>query len=444
MTGIVLMFAVLAARQDVPQLTLAEALAQAEASAFTVRIADSNIREADAQETIARAALGPGATLSGTTTWADTRTSGDFGQNGSSLSTSVNLVIRQLIDISRTASLRVDAAEFNTEALRAARDAELNTLRGQVKQKFFAALQAKELVGVRTAAVSSTQERLDKMRIRFNENAIARFDVLRVESELKRAQQDLIQAEGDYRLAKQDLNNILARPIDTEFEPVGSPTFETELRDPLVYVRGSLVERPEIRQANFSIQALTKLREVEQRAGLPTMNVQAGFGQNIDPGFGQPDRQTTASATISIPIVTSGAIKANTQRARENEERGKILLEQLQLAVTFEVRVALTQWATAKASYDTAVQNRVFAEEAYRLAVLRYDEQVGILLDVTVAQAELTAARANEVIAAYQLRTAYAALQKAVGTDDLESLNAPVQESPASPKTQEQAQTGDK
>lgn len=433
MTGIFLMIAAVALSQDVPQLTLADALAQAQASAFTVRVADSNIREAGAQETIAKAALGPSATLNGTSQYSETHTSGGFGQNGSNFSTSVNLTVRQLIDISRTASLRVDAAEYNTESLRAARDAELNTVRGLVKQKFFAALQAKELVGVREAAVKSTQERLEKIKIRFNEQVVAKFDVLRVEGELKKAEQDLIQAKGNYEFAKQDLNNLLARPIDTEFEPVGSPTFETELRDPLVYVRGSLNERPELRQANLSIQALEKLREVEQRAGLPTLNVQAGYGQNIDPSFGQPDRQTTASATLSIPIVTSGAIKANTQRARENEERAKILLEQLQLAVTFEVRVALTQWATAKATYDTAVQNRIFAEEAYRLAVLRYDEQVGILLDVTVAQSELTAARANEVVAAYQLRTAYAALQKAVGTDDLQNLTYP---EPAAPATE--------
>lgn len=429
------MFAALVSRQEVPQLSLEEALARAETAAFTVRVADSNIREADAQIKLAKAALGPSASLSGTTQWSDTRTSGGFGQNGSNVSSSINLIVNQLIDISGTASLRVDAAEFNTDAQRAARDAELNTVRGQVKQKFFAALQAKELVTVRETSVASTTERLEKMRIRFRENAIARFDVLRVESELKRAEQDLIQSTGDYQIAKQDLNNLLARPIDTEFEPVASPKMEMELRDPLVYVRGSLTERPEIRQANLSIQSLTKLREVEQRAGLPTMNVQAGFGQNIDPGFGQPDRQTSASATISIPIVTGGAIKANTQRARENEERAKILLEQLQLAVTFEVRVALSQWATAKASFDTAVQNRVFAEEAYRLAVLRYDEGVGILLDVTVAQAELTAARANEVIAAYQLRTSYAALQKAVGTDDLENLNAPAPATPAKDET---------
>jgi outer membrane protein TolC len=218
---------------------------------------------------------------------------------------------------------------------------------------------------------------------------------------------------------------LLARAVETDFEPVALPEIDPNLEDPMAYVRGSLLNRPEVKQAETSIEALTKNREAEQRAALPTLTLQAGHTEIIDPGFGQPDRTTSASATVSVPIVTGGAIRANTQKARELEERGKILLQQLQLAVAFEVRSAITQFETAVASYETAAQNRVLAEESLRLAQLRYDEQVGILLDVTIGQADLTAAQSAEVVAAYQLRAAYAALQKAVGIDDLKNLPEP-------------------
>ena len=119
---------------------------------------------------------------------------------------------------------------------------------------------------------------------------------------------------------------------------------------------------------------------------MPSLTLNAGYGRTIDPGFGQPEQSTTASATISIPIVTGGAIRANTERARQAEERAQILLEQLQLTVAFEVRTAITQWQTAYASYQTAVQNREVAEEAFRIAQLRYNEGAGILLEVSTAQ----------------------------------------------------------
>ncbi|MFM9874313.1 MAG: TolC family protein [Fimbriimonadaceae bacterium] len=408
--------------QSAPVLTLEEALAIAEQSAFSIRLAQSDITTAKSNAAVVKAALGPGATLSGQTQWSEARNSGGFGQNGSNTTSTINLAVQQIIDISRVRTLQAESAQLNVKVSEFAKLGTLNELRGQVKAKYLSVLQTRELVTIQEGTVKSAQGRLEKAQIRFEAKAIPKFDVLRLESDLKKAQQDLIQATGNYRLAKQDLNNLLARPVETDFEPEALPELDKTMADPMVYVRGSLENRPEVKQAETSIEALTKNREAEQRAALPTLTLQAGHTEIIDPGFGQPDRTTSASATISVPIVTGGAIKANTQRARELEERAKILLQQLQLAVAFEVRVALTQFETAVASYESAAQNRILAEESLRLAQLRYDEQVGILLDVTIGQADLTSAQSAEVVAAYQLRLAYAALQKAVGIDDLKNL----------------------
>jgi len=425
MVGLYLAVMVAVQGQAAPTMTLEEALAIAEQNAFSIRLAESDISAAKANASIVRAQLGPGATVSGQTQWSEARNTSGFGQSGANTTSTINLAVQQIIDISRVYTLRADAARINVRVSEYAKLAALNDLRGLVKAKYLAVLQAKELVTVQENTVASARERLRLAKIRFDERAIPRFDVLRLESDLKKSEQDLIQAVGNYRLAKQDLNNLLARPVETDFEPVALPEVNPELDEAMAYVRGSLLNRPEVKQAETSIEALTKNREAEQRAALPTMNLQAGHSEIIDPGFGQPDRSTSASATISVPIVTGGAIKANTQRAREQEERGKILLQQLQLAVAFEVRAAITQFETAVASYETAKQNRILAEESLRLAQLRYDEQVGILLDVTIGQADLTSAQAAEVIAAYQLRAAYAALQKAVGIDDLTNLPEP-------------------
>lgn len=428
MVGLYFAMMVVVHDQSAPVLTLDEALVAAEKSAFAIRLAESDVSAAKSNAQVVKAALGPGATLSGQTQWSESRNSSGFGQSGSNTTSTINLAVQQIIDISRVRTLQSESAHLNVKVSEYARQSVLNDLRGQVKAKYLAVLQTKELVMIQVGTVKSAEGRLATAKIRFEAKAIPQFDVLRLESDMKRSQQDLIQAKGNYRLAKQDLNNLLARPVETDFEPEPLPSIESGLLDPMVYVRGSLLNRPEVKQGETSIAALSKNREAEQRAALPTLTLQAGHTEIIDPGFGQPDRTTSASATISVPIVTGGAIKANTQRARELEERAKILLQQLQLAVAFEVRTAITQYETAVASYETAVQNRVLAEESLRLAQLRYDEQVGILLDVTVGQADLTSAQAAEVVAAYQLRLAYAALQRAVGIDDLRSLPESVPE----------------
>lgn len=423
MIGLVLGLTVaLAGTQDAFPMTLDQALSIAENDAFAIRLAQSDIAEAKANNMVAEAALGPSATLSGTSFWSESHSSGSFAQNGQNTSNSINLTVRQIVDLSRVNSLRADAAEINIKVTEYAKLAALNDLRGQVKSKFFSAIQAKELMQIRIASVTAAKERLAKAQVRFDNKAIPKFDVLRLQADLKKAEQDLVQATGNYRIAKEDLNNLLARPVETDFEPVDDTAPVGDLRNISTYVRGSLANRPELLRAQSAIDALAKLREAEQRVALPTLTLQAGHTQTIDPGFGQPDRQTSASATLSVPIVTGGAVRANTQRAREQEERAKILLQQAQLGVAFEVRVAVTQFETALAAYAAATETRKLAEEALRLAQLRYDEEIGILLDVITSQADLTAAQSAEVSAGYQLRAAYAAIQRAVGVDDLENL----------------------
>ena len=114
-----------------------------------------------------------------------------------------------------------------------------------------------------------------------------------------------------------------------------------------------------------------------------------------------------------------GITRARTRAAREFEEQAELRLDQTKLSVSLDVRSALTQLETARKAYEVALSGLALARESLRLAGLRYDEQAGILLDVTVAQGELTRAEAAVVTARYQYLTAVAALQRALGTDDL-------------------------
>jgi outer membrane protein TolC len=64
------------------------------------------------------------------------------------------------------------------------------------------------------------------------------------------------------------------------------------------------------------------------------------------------------------------------------------------------------------------------ALEAYRIARIRYREDVAIQLEVITAQAQLTNARATLVNARYAYLSSYAELQKAIGEDKLEEFGS--------------------
>ncbi len=410
--------AVLSTQQDDGVLSLTEALALAEKQAFSIRLQESQIEIAKAQEKVSRASLSPGAQVSSTLSWFDARNSSGFGQNGSSTNTNIQFAVNQIIDISGVYRNRIRSAEFNRLAEEAKWDVETNTIRGMVRSQFFAVVQASELLSIQKATLDSAEQRLSKARIREQEGAIPRFDVLRLEVVVKQSDQGVSDAAGNFRLAKQALNNLLGRPIETEFEVEVEPAQVFSELTAEVFVKQALANRAEIRQAQLGILALEQARKAQEKAAAPTLSAGASYSKNLDPGFGQSNESTTAQLVFSFPITISGVVAANSKTAKEREEQAKINYEQIQLGIALEVQSSLTELQTAWIALDSAKKNLELSTEALRLAQLRYDEGVGILLDVTTSQNDLTQAAANVALASFRVRTAYAALQKSVGNDE--------------------------
>ncbi|RMG23827.1 MAG: TolC family protein, partial [Armatimonadetes bacterium] len=115
----------------------------------------------------------------------------------------------------------------------------------------------------------------------------------------------------------------------------------------------------------------------------------------------------------------SGRVRSVVQQAKQDEEQARIALEQLKLGIELEVRQAWLDLTAAQQAIETARLNVEFAEEAYRLAQVRYSGGVGTPLEVSDATVALARARASLVAATYDYRKAYARLQKAVGKEEI-------------------------
>lgn len=425
-------FALAVAMGQDTNLTIDEAVNIAMQNAFAVRNAEIQALKADEQVKAARGATGPTIDATGTYSRIEQPPPANSfpGFTSQNENKTVQLSLVQGIDISGIARAALRAAEFQRDALKAGLDAQLNSIRQIVREKFLIVLQNEELVKAAEADVAAAQVRLDKANIKFREGAIPKFDVLRLETDLRKLQQTLVDARQNLQLSKQDLNNTLGRPVDTPFDPVpleGLPPAEKAAEE---YGAAAQLSRAEIRQAQLNIKALEKVRDTEWRSGKPSLNASITHTENIDPGYGQSDRQTVGTAQIKVPIFDSGVTKSRVQAAERDIEISKVLLEQTQLGVALEVRSALTRVTSARENYDVALSGLELAAESLRLAQVRYDEGEGLLIDLTNAQAEYTRASIAVVNAKYQYLSAYSALQKAVGLDRLDVL-------PEAPKEEE-------
>lgn len=399
-------------------LTLDEALHIAERNAFSVRTSQANLERTKRRTDEARGRLGPTLTLQGTYTHIDNAAS--FGGGPRSLdTTTAQAFVRFPLDIAGVLSRAVGAGRSFEAAAAAGVDAEVNAVRGAVKAAFFQALQAGALVAVYETENQAIRQRLDVTRKRFDADDVPRFDVIRVESELRQSDAALIRARNDVRLAIQRLNNVMARPIDTPTEPVPvreMPRIEKGVADLVVLARET---RPEVRGAESRLRGLAGVTQAARGGTLPSIDVGANYTRTINPSPFAVEHQTTGSVQLTYPIYDSGVTRARVAAARQDEEEARVTRDQIELAVELEVRQAVVDLEDAWQQVEVAQSQVDLATEALRLAELRYSEGLGILLDVTSAQADATRARTALVNAEFAYLAAYARLQQAVGLDRL-------------------------
>jgi outer membrane protein TolC len=131
---------------------------------------------------------------------------------------------------------------------------------------------------------------------------------------------------------------------------------------------------------------------------------------------------------VNVPLYDSGATQARVKAARQDEEQNRLQDEQLRLAIQLDVRQALTRLQSAQEQLVATKKTVELATEALRIARVRYDAGEAIQLEVSSAERALTEARTSEASARYDYLVAYAALQRAVGTDDLPVARAASQE----------------
>lgn len=401
-------------------LTIDEAVKIGVENAFAVRSAQADVRRAEAVARQTSGGLfGPKFNALGTYTRFDERASLGAGVEGAIDSKQLQFLLSFPVDITGVRRTNVSGLRLLADASRSDLAAQIEAVKSGIRSAYYGVLRASALVRVADEQLGASRDRLERTKRRFEVGQVARFDVIRLETEVTRAESGVTSSKNDLRLAKNALNNLLARPIDTDFEPVDVLTIPSVADGPDGIVAAAHRVRPEVRAASTRVEALSRLRRAEEGGLLPSLNLNASHTRVIDPGPFERDRRSTAGAEIAWPVWDGGVTRGRVAAAREDERQAQIALEQTKLNVALDVRQAIVRLENASALLATARKQVEQETEALRIANLRFEEGAGILLDVTTAQASLTAAKSDEVTARYEVLSAFAALQRAVGTDDI-------------------------
>ncbi len=416
--------------QSTSTLSLDRALALAEANAFDVLIQRTTVESQRQRLMQAKAALNPRLGLNTVYTRFDKENVASIGPGQSFVtqplnSTNVTASLTYDIDIAGSARKQIDAQRRTLTAQEYGVQAILNELRLSVKSSYVTVLRAQGQVKVAEQALELSKARRDQAKRQFEADSAAQVDLTRFDAQVSQAEADLVSAKNSLANAKNGLNQVLSRPIETESElevlTVDVPT----LASPDALVDLAVKSRPDVKRTETTILALKDVRRSEETGDDPTLNFNMSHQRNLNAtGLNPRTFQTTSTFTLSIPIFDQGITRSRVKAARQDEASAKIQLDQLKLNVSQQVRNALNDYNTASARLKNGLDQERLAEEVYRISVVRRDAGEGTYVEVVDSINQLTQARNNVVNSRYDTLLAYFQLQRAIGKDRFDATEA--------------------
>jgi outer membrane protein len=323
---------------------------------------------------------------------------------------SLNLTV-PIWDFGRTLGA-VRSARESEAAARQDLAAARHDVDADVRAAYFGALAAQELVQVADDTIAQMQKHLDFAQASLEVGRRTRFDVSRAQVDLTNARIQKIQADNGVATARATLAAAVGEPVGdlrlvAPSEPDGPDPVPSEA------ARRALERRPELAALARRIAAADEAVGAAKSAWYPVL---AGNGQLGWRGEDFPlVRNWQVGVSLTWPFLDGGADLARVQESRAVVQGAQAAREAEALQVRAEVEQAALAVIEAHARRDAAAVLVAQARENLELAEGRYQAGVGTIIELADAQAALTSARAQGVRAGYDLATARARLQRAVG-----------------------------
>ncbi|MBZ5564614.1 MAG: TolC family protein [Acidobacteriia bacterium] len=279
------------------------------------------------------------------------------------------------------------------------------------------------LGGLRAAAaVRAAQSRVDLAQALYDQAQDLQkhgvgtgLDALRANVELQNEKQRLIVAETQHRVELYGLVRLLNLDPHRTVELADEPSFfQTPEFDASRSLEQAFAARPEMQALAAQAEAAQLAKKGASASRLPTLAIGGGWAYQ---GLSLPTviPSYTYQATVDVPLFTSGRIRAEITKADLQLKRLAQEREDLRNRVGLEVKTALAELDSARHEVDVANLGVNLAQEEVSQARDRFQAGVANNIEVVSAQDALARANDNQIGALYRYNQARVDLSHAIG-----------------------------
>ena len=340
-----------------------------------LRSAQSRLRQARAQRTVAGAGRYPDLTASGRAS--RSRSSEEAGSGTTTNFYSAGLDASWEIDVFGGVRRGVEAAEADLESSEASLAYTRVTLASEVALGYVEVRTLQSRLGIARDNLASQSETLQLTAWRTQAGLASSLDVEQARSNREQTRAQVPALETTLAEAEHALDILLGKPPGTLHARLadagGLPSVPAEIA--VGIPANALRQRPDVRAAERTLAAETARRGVAEAARYPAFYLSGSIGLEALKASALGDGGTTASsllAGITAPLFNAGRLRAQVEIQDALREQAQIAYEQTVLTALQEVENALVELARSQERVEALGNATESARVAAEFAGQRY------------------------------------------------------------------------
>ncbi len=242
-------------------------------------------------------------------------------------------------------------------------------------------------------------------------------DFLDVKAQLAQSEYALLTLEDPLATQKEQLNRLMGRGPDTEFEvdPLSATDFELPALEQAL--ARAIESRPEIRLARLQARKAEIDRRLKNAERIPDISLALTTVQTVNLSQVLPNRLSVVGVQVNWDVFDWGRKRKGVEEKRLAEEQASLDLSDVQDQVVIEVRHHFRKLVEARKEVEVARASQSAATELLRITRNRHLQREALLSDVLKVQSGLAEADNRFTEALLHLATAQADFEKALGVD---------------------------
>lgn len=387
-------------------------VADARANNPDIATAAARVREARAQESLARAQLLPSLDLGAGASYG--RNVSPFGTPVTSAGVQPVFQASYEVDLFGRIDNQITAARLNADALAAAGDAAALSVTAAVSSGYLTLLGLDGRLQVVRDTITSRAEALRIARSRARVGYTSQLELRQAEAEYQAASSILPQVQLAIARQENALSVLAGRPPGpiargSTFDRLATPGIPGGLPSQL------LRRRPDIAQAERTLAASDATIAAARAQYLPSLRLTGTGGAAVSTLLANPITIWSIGASVLAPIFEGGRLRANVDAATARRDQAAFAYQRVALQAFRETEDALAAIDRLSEQDRVLTAQRVAVAETLRHATNRYRAGYSPYLEQLDAQRALLSVDLSRVQLRTDLLTARVALFQALG-----------------------------